>query len=205
MITTLTGMSCSRQVASSWMFIWNEPSPVSSTLGIVGSLPTAAPMAAGRPKPIVPRPPELIQRRGLEKWKYCAAHIWCWPTSEARMQSPPRRLVERLDEVLRLDLVVRRVVVAQRVLGLPRSSRSHQPASRAGSGPTARYSLISRARTFLASPTIGMWAGTFLEISAGSMSMCTNFARGANSASLPVMRSSKRAPTATIRSASSIA
>ena len=64
---------------------------------------------------------------------------------------------------------------------------------------------MSRASTFLASPTIGMWAGTFLEISAGSMSMCTNFARGANSDSLPVMRSSKRAPTATIRSASSIA
>ena len=56
-----------------------------------------------------------------------------------------------------------------------------------------------------ASPTIGMWAGTFLEISAGSMSMWMNFARGANSDSLPVMRSSKRAPIATIRSASSIA
>ena len=70
------------------MFIWNEPSPVSSTLGTSGP-PTAAPIAAGRPKPIVPRPPELIQRRGFEKWKYCAAHIWCWPTSEDRMQSPP--------------------------------------------------------------------------------------------------------------------
>ena len=49
-------------------------------------MPTAAPIAAGRPKPIVPRPPELIQRRGLSKWKYCAAHIWCWPTSEDRMR-----------------------------------------------------------------------------------------------------------------------
>ena len=56
-----------------------------------------------------------------------------------------------------------------------------------------------------ASPTIGMWAGTFLEISAGSMSMWMNLARGANSDSLPVIRSSKRAPMATIRSASSIA
>ena len=55
------------------------------------------------------------------------------------------------------------------------------------------------------SPTIGMWAGTFLEISAGSMSMWTNFARGANSDILPVMRSSKREPIATIRSALSIA
>ena len=28
--------------------------------------------------------------------------------------------------------------------------RSHQPASRDGSGPSARYSLVRRARTFLA-------------------------------------------------------
>ena len=83
--------------------------------------------------------------------------------------------------------------------------RDHHSSSRAESAPRARYSLVSRGRMFLASPTIGMWAGTFLEISAGSMSMWMNFARGANSDSLPVIRSSKRAPMATIRSASSIA
>ena len=70
---------------------------------------------------------------------------------------------------------------------------------------SALYSRVSFGSTSLASPTIGMWAGTFLPISAGSTSMWTNFARGANSESLPVMRSSKRAPTQTIRSASSIA
>jgi hypothetical protein len=58
---------------------------------------------------------------------------------------------------------------------------------------------------FLAAPTIGMCAGTFLEISAGSMSMWMNLARGANSESLPVIRSSNRAPMATMRSASSMA
>ena len=42
-------------------------------------------------------------------------------------------------------------------------------------------------------------------ISVGSMSMCTIFACGANSSTAPVTRSSKRAPMATIRSASSIA
>ena len=77
--------------------------------------------------------------------------------------------------------------------------------SGAGSGDSARYSVTRRASMFFASPTIGMCAGTFLEISAGSMSMWMNFARGANSESLPVIRSSNRAPTATIRSASSIA
>ena len=76
------------QVASSCEFIWIEASPVIRQVGTSGTA-TAAPIAAGRPKPIVPRPPELIQRRGLSKWKYCALHIWCWPTSEARMHSPP--------------------------------------------------------------------------------------------------------------------
>ena len=85
------------------------------------------------------------------------------------------------------------------------SIRSHQAASRSGSAWAFLYSAVSRGTMFFASPTIGMCAGTFLEISAGSTSMCTNFARGANSDSLPVMRSSKRAPIATIRSASSIA
>ena len=50
---------------------------------------TFAPIAAGRPKPIVPRPPELIHLRGPSKWKYCAVHIWCWPTSEVTIASPP--------------------------------------------------------------------------------------------------------------------
>ena len=30
---------------------------------------------------MVPRPPEVIQRFGSSKPMYCAAHIWCWPTS----------------------------------------------------------------------------------------------------------------------------
>ena len=83
--------------------------------------------------------------------------------------------------------------------------RDHHSSNRFGSGASARYSAVSRGTMFLASPTIGMCAGTFLEISAGSTSMWMNFARGANSDSLPVTRSSNRAPIAMIRSASSIA
>jgi hypothetical protein len=37
-------------------------------------------MAAGTSKPIVPRPPEVMKLLGLSYQKYCAAHIWCWPT-----------------------------------------------------------------------------------------------------------------------------
>ena len=50
------------------------------------------------------------------------------------------------------------------------------------------------------SPTIGTSACRFLEISAGSMSACTMLAWGANELSLPVTRSSNRAPSAMIRS-----
>src|SRR4026209_2798064 len=84
----LIGRRYCLQVESSCRHIWIEDSPV--TQGTVApGFAICAPIAAGRPKPIVPRPPELIQRRGFAKWKYWAAHIWCWPTSEDRMQSPP--------------------------------------------------------------------------------------------------------------------
>ncbi len=50
------------------------------------------------------------------------------------------------------------------------------------------------------SPTSGTVAVTSLEISAGSMSRWTILASGAKAESLPVTRSSKRAPSATSRS-----
>ena len=44
--------------------------------------PTLAPIAAGTAKPIVPRPPELIQVLGRSNCTKWVAHIWCWPTPE---------------------------------------------------------------------------------------------------------------------------
>ena len=41
----------------------------------------AAPMAAGKPKPIVPRPPDDRKLRGASRSTLWAAHIWCCPTS----------------------------------------------------------------------------------------------------------------------------
>jgi hypothetical protein len=38
-------------------------------------LAICAPIAAGRPKPIVPNPPDVIQRLGLSKPKTCATRI----------------------------------------------------------------------------------------------------------------------------------
>ena len=51
-----------------------------------GSL-LAAPIAAPRPKPIVPRPPLEISWRACTNGKCCAVHIWCWPTSVATVIS----------------------------------------------------------------------------------------------------------------------
>jgi hypothetical protein len=60
---TLIGMSLITQVASSWLVIWKQPSP-SIAQTVRSGIPTLAPIAAGTAKPIVPRPPELIQVLG---------------------------------------------------------------------------------------------------------------------------------------------
>ena len=88
--------------------------------GLVGQ-PTLAPMAAGRPKPIVPRPPDWIQRRGLAKLKYCAAHIWCWPMSVETIASG--RSPRRAPGSARWGRISR----APRVVEVPAGARSCQP------------------------------------------------------------------------------
>ena len=59
--------------------------------------------------------------------------------------------------------------------------------------------------TLAASPTIPMSARTFLEIEDGSMSMWILREPGEKASSLPVTRSSKRAPMATMTSQSCMA
>ena len=88
MIRTLIGSFSIAQVASSCAVIWKQPSPSIATTRSPGR-PTCAPIAAGTAKPIVPRPPELIHDRGLVKVKCWAACIWCWPTPDTTMASPP--------------------------------------------------------------------------------------------------------------------
>ncbi len=52
------------QVDSSWMHIWIDASPVTQATTASGCA-ICTPIAYGNPTPIVPSPPELIQRRGL--------------------------------------------------------------------------------------------------------------------------------------------
>ena len=88
MIAIFTGSCSSTMVAISWNVIWKPPSPQIVHTARSGQA-TAAPMAAGTSKPIVPRPPEVISWCGRAMLPNCAAHIWCWPTPVVRTASGP--------------------------------------------------------------------------------------------------------------------
>jgi hypothetical protein len=113
--------------------------------------------------------------------------------------------LQRLHHVLRLDLGVRGVFVAQR-MALSPDADPRPPLLEPGRVRIQRPVLGGQPRK-----DVGRAADdrdvrrTFLEISGRIDVDMQNFARRANSEILPVMRSSKRAPTAIIRSASSIA
>ena len=70
-----TGMWLSAAVIISAMSMAKDPSPVTRMEGL--PVASATPFAAPRPKPIVPRPPEVMNVLGFVKRRYCAAHIWC--------------------------------------------------------------------------------------------------------------------------------
>jgi hypothetical protein len=63
MTITVTLARISARVASSWMFMRSDPSPVTQTTRASG-FAREAPIAVGRPKPIVPKPPEVRKLRG---------------------------------------------------------------------------------------------------------------------------------------------
>ena len=58
----LTPMRFCMIVPSSCIVIWKPPSPITQTTSRSGT-PSLAPSAAGRPKPIVPSPPEVMKLR----------------------------------------------------------------------------------------------------------------------------------------------
>src|ERR671922_1025778 len=84
MRNTITGNLSSTDTASEFSVMLNEPSPAMSTTGTLG-LAALAPIEAGNPKPIVPRPVELKNVPGEITSKYSDAHIWHCPTSVVTM------------------------------------------------------------------------------------------------------------------------
>ena len=79
---------------------------------------------------------------------------------------------------------------------------SHQSFNASASGEPSRRAISSSSclSTSPTSPTIGRCAWIFFEMDEGSTSMWITCASGAKASSLPVTRSSKRAPTAISRS-----
>ena len=157
-------------------------------------------MAAGRPKPIVPRPPEERKLRGFSCVKNWQDHIWFWPTSVATITSPfvSRSTVARTD----CGMIAPEGDSSQE----NGSSFFHCWHSATHAAWSALFTCGSRSRsTGLMSPTTGRSQRTLLAIDVGSTSTCTIFACGANSLTLPVTRSSKRAPIASSTSHASSA
>ena len=85
-IAIFTGIRSAAAVTISCAVIWKQPSP-STAQTVLSGQPTLAPIAAGTEKPIVPRPPEFTHVYGCSKRQCWLAHIWCWPTPEARIVS----------------------------------------------------------------------------------------------------------------------
>ena len=102
--------------------------------------PTLAPMAAGTPKPIVPRPPELIQLPGFLNRMYCDAHIWCWPTPATKIASPSGDRADPSITCCGLSGPSALLVVAQRVASPATSPSCAEPRPRG----RARPSLVLR-------------------------------------------------------------
>ncbi len=159
----------------------------------------------------MPSPPLVIQRFGRSNWKCWAAHIWCWPTSVVmNVSRPSARPVSWVISYSRrtaccgLMMPPRARVCVKRRQSTARqpSISSHQSASGAVCGrvSSASHALSSASSTTPASPITGTSTRTFLLMLDGSMSTWIFRLSGLNAASLPVTRSSNRAPTFSITS-----
>jgi hypothetical protein len=95
-----------RQVDSSCMFIMKLPSPVTQATTASGWA-NCTPMAAGSPNPMVPRPPELIQRRGAVELVVLRGEHLVLADVAGHEGVPPGDPVERLHGQLRENRLAR--------------------------------------------------------------------------------------------------
>ena len=178
-------------VASSCTLSSSEPSPVTHTT-VASGRATCAPMAAGRPKPIVPSPPEVIQRRGCVEAQAVGRPHLVLADVGGDDRVARRRRARRAPPRRRCAAAGRRA---------SRRIRSHQAASRPGRPRRRPRSRPARASR---SPRSGCGRRRSCRSRRVDVDVHDLGARG-ELAESPVTRSSNRAPTATIRSASSIA
>ena len=203
--TILIGRRLLATVASSGIDIWKPPSPTRAKTRRPG-LAICAPIAEGSPNPIEPSPPELSHSLGRLNRRNCAPHIWCCPTSAQTIASPPEsRSISRTrccGLISVSDTVGTRGCSAAHDAIFPfHACRSAARRALWEGASSARTAFIF-SRTGPRFPTIGRSAARFFPISTGSMSTWMTRAWGAKASSRPVTRSSKRAPSAMIRSVS---
>ena len=185
-------------MAISLRFMPKLPSPVTRITR--SPEPICAPMAAPRPKPIVPSPPLETNLRRRWNAQYCAAHIWCCPTSVATIA--PSSLTR-----LMISMAWRGRRCSASSGGSCAASCARSSERRFAQSGRVFWGSLSRMRcsaSFM-SPVTPTCAGTFLPISAKSVSSWTIVAPFAKRVLSPVARSEKRTPTANTRSASSSA
>ena len=157
---------------------------------------TCAPIAAGRPKPIAPKPDEDSQLLGFSKSKNCAAHIWCCPT--------PTEKIASLSERLLIWWTTHWGTICPFMLSKDKGNSFFHALICFIQGLMSFFCSTYLSKIFSAcftSPWIGTSTTIFLLISVGSISIWINFAFLQNSHSLPVTLSSKRTPIAITRSA----
>ena len=158
---------------------------------------TCAPIAAGKPKPIVPAPPDVMIVFGLEKVMNWDVHIWCCPTSVTTMALPFTIL-----SISWITFCGNKEVPSWGRTRIGYSSRHSRIRSNQLSWVCGVNSWFISFNTCFKSPTIGTSMSLFLPISAGSISTWMMVASLQNSFGTPAIRSSKRMPKASTTSAS---
>ncbi len=152
---------------------------------------------------MVPAPPELNQVPGFSYLMNCAAHIWCWPTPAAKRVPSGGELADPLDDLLRGQAAVGRAgrsragrsCARRRAASTSRCSRPcGRPRGRPGRRRSGRRAPRGRRRRS-ARPRRGSWRSR-----PGRCRRARSWRSGAKVSSWPVTRSSKRAPSAMIRS-----
>ena len=189
------------------MFINQDASPATLTTKASGCA-ICTPIEAGKPYPIVPNPPDVIHWFGFSKPKYCAAHIWCWPTS-VQIKRSLRCLVSSSKRASACcGLIVLPFCSNFRQFTFCQSSISAHHFCRplAFTLRPRDFQILSiSSKTWPTSPMMGISTWITLLIEDGSISICAFFDFGLNASRRPVIRSSKRAPMLIIRSQSCMA
>ena len=200
MIATLIGMPSIAQVTSSWLVIWKQPSP-SIAQTVVSGRPTLAPIAAGTAYPMVPAPPEFSQVYGvLVRDELGGPHLVLADTGNVdRLRT--HNLAEPLDHVLRGQRPVRRSVRTR--AGTCRASSStccHQPVDVRFGHVVAGRSRARRSTSFAVAHDRHVRDAVLADLSRVDVGVDDRGLRRERVDSLPVTRSSNRAPSVISRS-----